>query len=377
MAVSADGSTAVGTLRNDAGSSEAFRWTESGGLDLLGAGTVAYDVSGDGSVVVGEASVEVGGFQTSTAFRWTESAGVVTGFGGWMSYASGISADGATIVGSDYDYEGNYRAWRWTAAAGATFLGGGGETQASGVSADGSVIGGSFYEGFFAEDPPNRWAFRWTSETGIEPIVLPDDSYGVAISGDGSTLLGIDPGDGSYRWTRAEGVVPLGIEVARALSADGSLIVGVHDGEAALWDATHGARALDDVLTLHGVDLSGWSLDSAADVSADGRTIVGWGTSPRGVTEAWLVVIPEPDSSILLGVGMALLVGWRSAPRRRRASPRRSRRRRQRRRGRPPSSARPPPIRSAGPGSGTIGAIRSAPLTMLAELRSADVAPAK
>jgi len=49
---------------------------------------------------------------------------------------------------------------------------------------------------------------------------------------------------------------------------------------------------LADVLTGLGVDLSGWVLHDATDISADGRTIVGCGTNPAGVPEAFVAYIP-------------------------------------------------------------------------------------
>ena len=83
---------------------------------------------------------------------------------------------------------------------------------------------------------------------------------------------------------------------ARAASGDGSIVVGYSDyqtGTAAfVWDETHGMRRLQDVLTGLGLDLTGWTLQAANDISADGRVIVGSGTNPDGDTEAWMAVLP-------------------------------------------------------------------------------------
>ena len=46
--------------------------------------------------------------------------------------------------------------------------------------------------------------------------------------------------------------------------------------------------------------LTGWTLNQATGVSADGRSIVGFGRNPAGNTEAWLAAIPEPSSLLLL-----------------------------------------------------------------------------
>lgn len=117
-AVSADGSVVVG--RNDfrvglAGvRSEAFRWTASEGMiglaDFQGpvVNTIAFDVSGDGSVIVGRSQVN----ENSAAFYWTAESGMVnlqdllvslgaTNLDGWqLVQAEGITPDGITIVGT-------------------------------------------------------------------------------------------------------------------------------------------------------------------------------------------------------------------------------------------------------------------------------------
>jgi hypothetical protein len=74
-------------------------------------------------------------------------------------------------------------------------------------------------------------------------------------------------------------------------------------------NADHGTRYLEDVLVGEcGMDLTGWTLERATGVSADGITIVGYGTNPYGFTERWIAVIPEPASFLLLAFGgLALL----------------------------------------------------------------------
>jgi probable HAF family extracellular repeat protein len=85
---------------------------------LGGVESVAYGVSADGRVVVGWALNDAG---QRRAFRWTESGGMqVLGTlpgGGW-SYAFGVSADGRVVVGSAITAAGRWRAFRWTAAGG-------------------------------------------------------------------------------------------------------------------------------------------------------------------------------------------------------------------------------------------------------------------
>ena len=66
-------------------------------------------------------------------------------------------------------------------------------------------------------------------------------------------------------------------------------------------------RSLREVLVNLAVGpvLSGWTLDAAFGISDDGFTIVGRGKNPSGQTEAWIAVIPEPSTSLLLGLGIA------------------------------------------------------------------------
>lgn len=84
-------------------------------------------------------------------------------------------------------------------------------------------------------------------------------------------------------------------------------------GEAFIWGATNGMQNLGVLLTTLGVDLTGWQLSSTNGISADGRTIVGYGTNPSGPPEAWIAVIPEPGTAILVSLG---LVGLASVRRR-------------------------------------------------------------
>ena len=83
---------------------EAFRWTESAGMQGLGhlpgdTQSQANDVSADGSIVIGLSYVS---YSQPHAFRWTDGAGMV-GLGTLPGFshsdARGISADGLVIVG--------------------------------------------------------------------------------------------------------------------------------------------------------------------------------------------------------------------------------------------------------------------------------------
>lgn len=141
------------------------------------------------------------------------------------------------------------------------------------------------------------------------------------VSADGSVVVGIFGSAGvnePFRWTAATGMVGLGAPLgpsgpgaAHGVTPDGSVVVGTSGDVAFLWDADHGMRSIQALLTDGaGIDLAGWDLRAAADVSADGTVVLGWGTNPDGFTEAWIadLSVPEPMSIVLVGsclVGLA------------------------------------------------------------------------
>jgi len=97
---------------------------------------------------------------------------------------------------------------------------------------------------------------------------------------------------------------------ARGVSANGFVVVGTSysglGSEAFIWDAQHGMRSIRSLLIENGLDMSGWILTHGMDISSDGRSFVGWGTNPDGLTEAWLVrVVPAPSSFVSF-VGLAV-----------------------------------------------------------------------
>jgi probable HAF family extracellular repeat protein len=312
-AVSADGSVIVGTRRSVNGS-EAFRWTAAEGMaglgDLPGGifDSVAHGVSADGSVITGWSTSANG----QEAFRWTAAEGMrglgdLAG-GDFKSHALEVSADGSVIVGSGTSTNNASIAFRWTEAEGMRRIADApiarsAPGEAWGVSADGSVVVG---EG----NAPHEWAFRWTAAGGSES--LGDMGFARAVSADGSVVVGAGPGirhGGSgisaqaYRWTRADGAIGLGdlpgdpyYSDAYGVSADGSVVVGRAWLDAAYWTEDLGLLSLPDYLLSQGVaNLSGWRVEVAAAVSADGRTVVGYGKNASGAQQAWAAVVAEPS----------------------------------------------------------------------------------
>src|SRR5262249_51771000 len=142
----------------------------------------AYGVSGDGSVVVGESGLD--------AFRWTETNGMealplLPGANGASAYC--VSRDGSVIAGY-VAFPGADHMFRWTSDGGMQDLGwySGAIPFPQAISGDGSTIVG-FAEGL------RDYAFRWTSATGIADLGLlagTQNAWANGVNGDGSIVVG-------------------------------------------------------------------------------------------------------------------------------------------------------------------------------------------
>jgi probable HAF family extracellular repeat protein len=303
--ISADGSTVVGRSKSsdaDSNSHEAFRWTQSTGMvglgDVVGGAprSRAEDVSADGSVVAGSSG-------NGWPFLWTQATGMVEiedTTGTYMSARPfGLSADGTTMVGTGRTANAGNEAFRWTAGTGYVAVGFLPSTIhdsfLTDVSADGSVATGfSFHHGTDVE--PMIWTAAGLDSLGDVPG---GDPYALAwgISADGTTVVGdahIDGTSEPWLWSAKTGfVLPDSTHDAgwfNAVSADGSVAVG---SVGLIWDAVNGMRDLTIVLADEGIDITGWSITSISDVSADGRTMTGYGFNPSGDVEGWIAHLPD------------------------------------------------------------------------------------
>jgi probable HAF family extracellular repeat protein len=332
------GLVVVGNAEGAAGR-EAFRWTQAGGMvglgDLGGAFSFsnAAAVDATGAVVVGASVSPTGIF----GYRWSDTLGMVSlgdlPGGPEQSEANDIAADGQTVVGSSRSTAGplGNEAFVWTPAGGMVGLGrlgGVGLSVAHGVSGDGSIAVGSS-----GPEPETSFAFRWTAAGGMAALPsLPgvvEASEALGVSEDGSAIVGwirlASQGQLAVRWTGG-GVESLGRPAPfgdaamfpQAASEDGSVIVGWGEIDALpvafFWTQGGGVRPLAEVLEADfGLDLSGWTLSVALDVSThahSGRTaIVGAGVNPAGRSEAFLAVLdPAPPCPVDLdGDGSATI----------------------------------------------------------------------
>lgn len=226
--ISGDGSVVVGTVQRNTGILSGFVWTQADGFRPVGdlAGTplqvtysfTATGVSADGQTIVGTAGYDL--FQAASptvgvrAYRWTAADGFVDlgSLGNNQSVANGVSGDGAVVFGQALDTaNGNHvSAMRWTAGTGMVSLGAlSGELQATALAAshDGAVIVGNSTNGSTFQSN----AFVWTTGGGMTALpMLPSGIYSTAraVSYDGTVIAGSASGSDfsikAVRWVDGE-----------------------------------------------------------------------------------------------------------------------------------------------------------------------------
>lgn len=323
-AISADGSTVVGATYLSAVSAYYWNFTDGmTGLESLLSGTpgdcasAANAVNVDGSVIVGYSISNTADY---SAVRWENGVieELVNAYGG-DSEATGVSGDGSVIVGIR-DNAGTNEAFIWTEGTGsmAALTGVIGASTAYAVSADGVFVGGSSDVG------GRQTAMRWSSVGGLETLGTIDNfagsSYVYALNADGSVATGYSQsadGNRAFRWVDGEGMASLGAlaptaqSYGQAISANGDVITGFSlDGgvkTAFRWTQPDGMISLADILASNNIDITGWTLDQARGLSADGTLIVGTGTF-GGVEQAFIMtstvlVSPEDLANSLVPTG--------------------------------------------------------------------------
>jgi uncharacterized membrane protein len=321
--ISADGSVIVGSSAAGAGN-DTFRWTRETGIVGLGINVSALRISGDGTTIIGNTSDS----SDTQPFRWTQESGFEIGPPG-IYIVRGISHDGTTIVGqTDSPRHGA----RWVEGLGTeplfTDLA---STVAWDVSADGSVIVGNNLDS-------GVHVFVWSNADGRTFLNVADASTTtLRISDNGKVVTGSSTA-GAWRWMAETGTVYLGSLpdgkvslVARAVSADGSIVAGNSEldlnesiqglaSRPMIWDAAHGSRYLFDVLSQEyglGPALDGWrNVGHVRAISADGKTLTGVGVNRDGFREAWVAFlgtpVPEPHSALLAVLSVLALWAVRS-----------------------------------------------------------------
>jgi probable HAF family extracellular repeat protein len=266
FAVSGDGTTVVGSSSSTSPQSglfgEAFRWTEAGGMKGLGhlpadsgfIGSVAYDASESGDVIVGVSSIlQMAGLERSEAFRWTEESGMV-GLGdlagdGVFSSAYGVSADGSIIIGSGRTAAGE-RAFIW----------------------DDDNKMRDLQSVLVSEYGLGNALTNWTLQTAT------------AISADGMILAGI-------------GRNPLGQSEGWYVDLSAALVAGDANGD--------GKVDLTDFGILKSNFGSGTTL-AQGDFTGDGKVdLTDFGILKSNFGQTGAAAVPEPSGLLLAGLGAA------------------------------------------------------------------------
>lgn len=329
-AVSSDGSVVVGAGSTASGS-EAFIWDAVAGMRGLGdlpggiTSSQSVDVSADGLTIVGYGNTTAG----QRAFIWDSingmrALGEMSGFEGLRSGASGVSGDGSRVVGSVFELFESH-AYLWTSLGGMQPISGlpvAGRTGTLDISEEGSTIIGHapFTSSILLP-------FIWDATNGMRGLpTLSGDGHldrPAAVSVDGRFVVGAaesPEGTQAFLWDAVSGIRGLGelpggpyFSEARAVSADASVIVG-HSWteelpEAFIWSPELGMNSLEVVLSARRIDLTGWKLETAEDMSSDGRTIVGMAIDPQGQQVAYVAFVPEPEAFVLISAGVALIAG--------------------------------------------------------------------
>jgi uncharacterized membrane protein len=316
-ALSGDGLTAAGFCERTTGL-VGVTWRAQTGLQPLQipAGStyvIGQAVNGDGSIVAGHKKNASG--QSLLPTKWVN--GVPTSLDNPMGNAEAraLSSDGSIIAGLSYNGT-TPQAARWT-SSGMQPLGTlGGHSLGMAISANGSVIVGDAVVTGLGDR-----AYRWTAATGMVALSSPQFWLGTHASGTnaaGDVIVGWAEVGYAFRWTLSGGMENLGTigGAARSLavSADGETIVGlaqvfgpqVSGPHATLWTRATGMIDLNTYLPTLGVDLTGLTLTQCNAISADGKTIVGEAYHVLSPTqsryESFIVTIPTPGSVMAVGV---------------------------------------------------------------------------
>jgi probable HAF family extracellular repeat protein len=296
--LSADGTAVVGNS-TVGGVNRGYVWfngtmTDLGSL-IPGGATVINAVAPNGLLPVGSSLTASGYSHAVISVPGLVDLGTL---GGNASEAYSVT-DSGVVVGRAQTAAGDYHAFRYDTAMHDLGTLGGPTSAAYGVSADGTIVVGT------SDNGTTQDAFLWTggTMTDLGSLAPGAGSSATAISADGHVVVGSagtgTPGEfHAFRLVVGGTMADLGtlggtISYASAVSADGSVVVGTSTtatatSEAFRWTTASGMKSVSGLLNSAGVNITGWTLDTASGVSADGSVVVGSGTDPNGNTQAWL-----------------------------------------------------------------------------------------
>lgn len=287
--------TGYGPLnQEDLGRCDIVRWSLTSGTEVLLSDAEPRGLSADGQVVLIQARVPA---------LLRADTGLLTELP--LQTTLALSDDGFVVLGEVQSSQNSATpdAVLWTTGGGTQPLDWGplpaNATLARGVTLSGDA---STIVGFLSDDrglPLDT--FRWTPAEGVVPIGAAYFSWdsspkgGLFANADGSAIVGTMDFDPSptvghavaFRWTEAQGAAvlewrgsepnPLG--ALQGVSTDGQRVLGsLFDGGVPfLWEENRGVWTLDTTLRAAGVSLDGWTLVDALALSGDGRVVIGRG----------------------------------------------------------------------------------------------------
>ncbi|HUD42435.1 MAG TPA: hypothetical protein VMR06_10630 [Dokdonella sp.] len=283
----------------------AWRWTPARGAEILTGFSDTNGMSGWGQPLAGATTDGDGNTVAAVAYSNSNLVGPTVigpfpgggpGFDGHASTAYDVS-DTGVAVGLAYDATNNPIAFRWSAAEGMTRLPvnrPANYSRANAISADGSTI-----VGWNDQDNGGRTGVIWRGDQVID-LTYNGEGVGEALAtnSDGSVVVGTsvmtELGSEAWRWTAATGVQPIGFigfmgtAFGFGVSDDGNVVVGASgfgwDRSAVIWTPETGMQLLSDYAAAQGAEIpAGWTLMTASAVSADGKTIAGWGMNDVGL----------------------------------------------------------------------------------------------
>ena len=258
----------------------------------------------DGTVIAGRVRGDVNPADR-LPYRWTADQGVQyleTLPSDNIYSVAGISDDGSVIVGtSNATVDRRRLLWRWTDDNGMSQIlpGSADKAFASGftsqgriVSADGAIIVGSLWDWDTEANSNgnNLQAFHWTEETGLQ--LLPalhgfTQSLVADMTADGSMILGLSANDRT-----SDGAYWLWTEETGQLSVEDVFVSQGIESSFDSWQQLFVPGTLN-----------------LPKLSADGQAITGTGINADGQWEAWVayidpIVVPEPGSLAIICTGL-------------------------------------------------------------------------
>ncbi len=339
--------SAEGTAAGSFNAPEYFIWRPGEGVTLIGGDNSAgqASISDDGLFVAGTVLdpstglVGMGRYDVA-AGAWTPIDGIGGESGGSIGSGWGITGDGLSVVGLGWVDAGTAHAVQWSAATGDTVdLGStspGNSSRANATDLDGDVVVGW-------QDGNGRQGAVWVN--GVQELIeRPDGSpagEAQAVSADGRWVTGISFSSpfgvaSTYRYDAVDDTVEIipnltvggqSRMAGTAVSSDGSMIVGgtwplgpATFGTGFVWREGVGTVTVPEYLDELGIAYDpSYTFAFVADMSDDGRWMVGWGRTSNNSLTSWVLEIPgdEPCPADLDGSGavdfddlLALLSAW-------------------------------------------------------------------